>query len=118
MTCNCNNCFYSNNGGCRFAHRALVATVGTTLQLVTTNSDNINDRDPYKFFANGKIINNLPQTPVPVEVQVNGAFVPVWDKFDEQILSSAIPRKAEGYYTEAGTPHVSLIDTPETIVIP
>jgi hypothetical protein len=96
----------------------VTATAATNFELTTTNSDNINDRDPYKFFANARIINNLPETPLPVTVEVNGAQVPLWDKYDEQILSSAIPRRAFGYYTTAQGAHVSLINTPETVIIP
>lgn len=117
MTCNnCNNC-----GNCkcsRFVHRVVTTTAGETLALVTTNSDNINDKDPYVFIANARIINNLPETPVPVTVEVNGTQVPLWNKYGEQILSSAIPRNANGYYSETPTPHVILINTPKTVVCP
>lgn len=117
MTCNyCNNC-----GNCRsnrFVHRALTTTVGETVALVTTNSDNINDKDPYKFYANAKLLNDLPETPVPVTVEVNGTQVPLWNKYGEQILSSAIPREAFGYYSATPTPHVILLNTPKTVVCP
>lgn len=116
MTCNC-NCNCGNNGS-RFAHRAIVGTAGTSFELTTTNSDNINDKDPYYFYANANFINNLPATALPVTVDVNGTQVPLWNKYDVQILSSAIPRKAFGYYSEETTPHVGLIDTPETVTIP
>ena len=113
----CNNCI--NCGKCnRFVHRALVATVGATVELTTTNSDNVNDKDPYKFYANAKLLDNLPETPVLVTVEVNGAQVPLWNKYGEQILSSAIPREAVGYYSETPTPHVSLVNTPKTVVCP
>lgn len=115
MTCNnCNNCGKCN----RFVHRALTSTVGATVELVTTNSDNINDKDPYKFYANAKLLNNLPETPVLVTVEVNNAQVPVWNKYGEQILSSAIPREAFGYYSATPTPHVSLLNTPKSVVCP
>lgn len=116
MTCNC-NCNCGNNSS-RFAHRAIVGTVGTSFELTTTNSDNINDKDPYYFYSNANFINNLPATALPVTVAVNGTQVPLWNKYDVQILSSAIPRKAFGYYSEETTPHVGLIDTPETVTIP
>jgi hypothetical protein len=118
MTCNC-NCGNSCGTctGSRFAHRVVGATAGANFELTTTNSDNINDKDPYKFFANARIINNLPDTPLSVTVEVNGAQVPVWNKYGEQLLSSAIPRKAFGYYSATPTPHVILINTPETITI-
>ena len=44
MTCNCNcgnNC--GDCTGSRFAHRVVAITAGA---LTTTNSDNINDKDP------------------------------------------------------------------------
>lgn len=112
MTCNC-----GNSCGCtgsRFAHRVTGITDGA---LTTTNSNQINDKDPYKFFANACILNNLPDTPVAVTVEVNGTQVPLWDKYGDQILTSAIPRKAFGYYSATPTPHVGLVNTPETITI-
>ena len=117
MTCNC-NCNCGTFKCSRFVHRAITLTDGTTVALTTTNSDNINDKDPYKFCANARILNDLPETPVPVTVEVNGVQVPVWNKYGEQILSSAIPREAHGYYSETPTPHVSLNDTPKTVVCP
>ena len=117
MTCNCNcNCGNFKYG--RFVHRVVTTTAGATLALVATNSDNINDKDPFKFCANARIINNLPETPVPVTIEVNGVQVPLWNKYGEQILSSAIPREAFGYYSETPTPHVILVNTPETVVCP
>ena len=119
MSCNC-NCSCGGSCGCngsRFAHRVITATAATNFELTTTNSDNINDKDPYKFFANARIINNLPDTPLPVTVDVNGTQVPLWNKYGVQILSSAIPRRAFGYYSEETTPHVILVNTPETITV-
>lgn len=114
MNCNCNR-----PRGNRFTHRAVLGTVsGTNYELTTTNSDNINDRDPYYFTANNCFFQNLPATALLVTVGVNGTQVPVWNKYDAQILSSAIPKDATGVYTEEQTPHVSLNDTPETVTIP
>ena len=107
MVCNCN--------GNRFVHRVTGITAGA---ITTTNSNNINDKDPYRFIANACILNNLPDTSVAVTVEVNGVQVPLWDKYGVQILTSAIPRKASGYYSEEPTPHVILVNTPETITIP
>ena len=111
--CNCNNCETCN--GNRFAHRVITLTDGA---ITTTNSDNINDKDPYKFFANRTIVGSLPDTATPVTVEVNGTAVPLLNKYGVQILTSAIPRKAFGYYSEEDTPHVILINTPETVTIP
>lgn len=113
MACNCN----SNCTGSRFVHRVITATAGTSFELVTTNSDSINDKDPYYFRANARFINNLPATALPVTVDVNGTQVPLWNKYGIQIVSSAIPRKAFGYYSEETTPHVILVNTPETVTI-
>lgn len=114
MSCNCN---INTCNGNRFFHRVIGATAGTSFELTTTNSDNINDKDPYNFIANAWFIQTLPDTPLPVTVEVNGAQVPLWNKYGVQILSSAIPRKAFGYYSEEATPHVILINTPETVTI-
>ena len=110
MNCNCNRN--------RFYHRVLSSTAGANLELTTTFSDNINDKDPYKFFANRTIVGQLPDPAVAVTVEVNGVQVPLWNKYGVQILSSAIPRRAFGYYSEETTPHVILITTPETVTIP
>lgn len=110
--CNCNcNCGCNDS---RFAHRVVTITDGA---ITTTNSDNINDRDPYKFYANRGIVGSLPDTPTAVTVEVNGVQVPLWNKYGVQILTSAIPRKAFGYYSEEDTPHVILINTPETVTV-
>ena len=117
MTCNCNcNCGAYNLS--RFSHRVITATAGTTLVLTTTNSDNINDKDPYRFYANRSIASSLPAVAVPVTVEVNGVQVPLMNKYGVQILSSAIPRRAFGYYSVETTPHVILVNTPETITVP
>lgn len=113
MTCNCN----CNCGGNRFTHRVITATAGTSLELTTTNSDNINDKDPYYFTANRGLVNSLPTAPLPVTVAVNTVQVPLWDKYGVQILSSALPRKAFGYYSEETTPHVILVNTPKTVTV-
>lgn len=116
MTFNFNSCGSCNCN--RFYHRVVTATVGGTLALTTTNADNINDKDPYYFIANAQMVSSLPDVAVPVTVEVNGAQVPLWDKYGVQVQSSAIPRKAFGYYSEEPTPHVILINTPETVTIP
>jgi hypothetical protein len=110
MACNCRNC-----QGNRFIHRVTGITDGA---ITTTNSNLINDKDPYKFFANACILNNLPDTPVAVTVEVNGAQVPLQNKYGVQIETNAIPRKAYGYYSAEPTPHVILVNTPETVTIP
>lgn len=114
MTCNCGNGCGSCSGS-RFAHRVTGITAGA---ITTTNSNQINDKDPYKFFANAWILNSLPDVPVEVTVEVNSVQVPLWDKYGIQITTSAIPRRAFGYYSEEPTPHVILINTPETITVP
>lgn len=119
MTCNCSNCNceYNRNGN-RLNHRVLTATAGETLALTTTFSNNINDKDFYRFFANSRVIGNLPETPIEVTVDVAGTQVPIWNKYGETLLSSAIPDEAVGYFSETPTPHVILINTPKTITIP
>ena len=52
----CNNCDNCTCNGSRFYHRVITATAGTSLELTTTNSDNINDKDPYYFQANARAI--------------------------------------------------------------
>lgn len=112
MTCNCRR-----PRGNRFTHRVISGTSATNFELKTTNSDNINNQDPYFFTANQCFLQNLPVTPLPVTVLVNGTQVPVWNKYDAQILSSAIPKDATGVYSTEQTPHVSLNDTPETVTV-
>jgi hypothetical protein len=109
-SCNCNNKFYNP-----FAHRLVTATAGTTLVLTVTNNTNIADEEPFAFYANGSISSLIPAAPLPVEIEINGAAVPLWNKYGVQIQSNEIPRKAFGYYSaDATTPHVILITTPIT----
>lgn len=115
MSCNCNdNC----GNGNRFVHIALTVATATNYEITTSNNDNINDKDPYILRVNQRIINGLPSTPLATTIGVNGTQVPLLNKYGVQILSSAIPKRAFGYYSEETTPHVILINTPETVTIP
>lgn len=108
--CNCNNGFYNP-----FAHRLITATAGATLVLTVTDSTNIADEEPFWFYANANIGSLIPAAPIPVEIEINGVAVPLWDKYGTQIQSNEIPRRARGYFADnGGTPHVILITTPVT----
>jgi len=111
INCNCNNNGFYNP----FVHRLVSATAGTSLTLTVTNSTNIADEEPFFFSANANISNLIPAAPLPVEIEINGAAVPLWNKYGIQIQSNEIPRKARGYYSaDETTPHVILITTPVT----
>ena len=102
------HCFYYNTH--------LVETVvnaGTTLQLNTTNDTNISNMTPY-YFKRTAEISSITEGPIPVTVGVNGIQVTLENKYGEQILSDAVPRRAVGMYIapETGTPYVILLTTP------
>ncbi len=102
------SCFYYNT---HFVET--VTNAGTSVQLTTTNATNISNLTPY-YFKRTAEINVVPTAPIPVTVGVNGSFVPLENKYGEQIYSDKIPRRAVGMYivpTE-GDPYVILLTTP------
>lgn len=112
-----NNCLFNP-----FAHRVVSdgTTVGTTVALAVTNSTNIADHEPFKFYANSRAIDlsTVAAAPVPVTIGINGTQIELWNKFGEQILSNEIPREAKGFVSlESPTPHVILIDTPKFVIL-
>mgnify|MGYP006958181972 CR=1 FL=1 len=106
--CNCNNGIYNP-----YIHRLVSATAGTTLVLNVTDSTNIGEREFFDFTANAKISDLISGAPLPVEITINGANVPLWNCIGEQIQSNEIPPRANGFYTTGGTtPHVIFFTTP------
>ena len=101
-------CFYYNTHFVELATNA-----GTSLQLSTTNDSNISNLTPY-YFKRTAEINVVPTAPIPVTVGVNGSFVPLNNKYGEQIYSDKVPRRAVGMYIvpTTGDPYVILLTTP------
>ena len=102
------HCFYYNT------HFVETATnTGTAIQLTTTNSTNISTLTPY-YFKRTTDITSVIGAPLPVQVEVNGAFVALENKYGEQITSDKVPRRAVGMYIVPATddPYVILLTTP------
>ena len=111
--CNCNK--RCNN---TTFHRLVSAAVSNSTLVLTVDHDtNIADEEPFIFKGNltVKIGNLITGAPIPVGININGATIPVWNKFGVQIQSNEVPKFARGYYAENdGTPHVILLTTPVT----
>ena len=102
------NCFYYNT---HFVET--VVNAGTTLQINTTNDTNISTLTPYYFKRTAEIA-DVTTAPIPVTVGVNGSYVPLNNKYGQQIMSDKIPRRAVGMYIvpTTGDPYVILLTTP------
>lgn len=101
--CNCQSC---NN-----VHYVTSVTDNTdSVNLTVTNSTDIGNLTPFILVMNRNV--SVPTAPVPVTVNINGANVPVYNKYSIQIKSNRIPRRAVGAYVENGSNYVILFTTP------
>lgn len=98
---------------CDYFHCATGVTVGADAVVLTFSSPvSVTDKDRFCF----KLCQAIPEagSNLPVQVTVNGAPVPLWNKYGNPILGSQLRnRKYIGYYG-ATTPHVILTNTPLT----
>ena len=101
--CNCQTC--------QNVHYVTSVTDNTSsIDLVVSNSTDIGNLDPFILIMNKNV--SVPTAPVPVTVNVNGASIPLYNKYSIQIQSNRIPRRSVGAYVEAEDPYVILFTTP------
>ena len=101
--CNCQTC--------QNVHSVTAVVNNTTdLELTVTNSTDIGNLSPFILIMNKSV--SVPAAPLPVTVNVNGAKVPLYNKYSIQIQSNRIPRRAVGAYVDAEDPYVILFTTP------
>lgn len=94
------------NCNCKF-YKVQSATVdGNSLILSFANPVTANDKDKFSFV----ICTVIPSTatPVPVLVTVNGANIPLLNKFGNPVFSNEIRNRKlyVGYYGSQATPHI------------
>lgn len=102
--CNCCNSFY----------KVTSATASATdLTLAFSPVVGANNKQRFWF----AICTALPNTttPVPVQVTVNGATVPLLDKYGNTVFSNALKTRKiyKGYFGSVITPHVIALNTPD-----
>ena len=103
--CNCcNNCCI---------HKVTSATADTTaLTLAFSPAVGANDKQRFCFV----ICTTLPNmaSPLPVQLTVNGATVPLLNKYGNVVYSNAIKTRKvyRGYFGSETTAHVIALNTP------
>ncbi len=101
--CNCQNC--------QNVHSVTSVTDNTTnIELTVSNSTDIGNLDPFILIMNKSV--TVPSAPVPVNINVNGTAIPLYNKYAIQIQSNRIPRRAVGAYVQEENPYVILFTTP------
>lgn len=101
MNCNCN---------CPFKHTTTALTAAGLLTV--TNPNNVGNYDPFCLILTINPDSVITGAPVNYTVTINGAAVPIWDKWGYPITSDVLnTRKCyRGRYIESATPHVTLIN--------
>ena len=97
---------------CNYFHCANSVTVGAdAVVLAFSTTVSATDKDRFCF----RLCDTIPAAGanLPVQVTVNGATIPLWNKYGNPILGSQLQRgkKYVGYYG-ATTPHVIVSNTP------
>lgn len=105
MTCNCTNNHYLET----------VTTSDTAVSLTVTDSTNISSLENFNLIVNKCIGDYVTGSPLPVQVEVNGTAVSLYNRYSLPVLSNRIPKRAKGAYVvpSSGTPYVILFTTPQ-----
>lgn len=105
MSCNCNK------------HKHVlesVAVTETNVVLTVSNSTNIGSLDNFELVIPCcKSVSDFTGEPLPVQINVNGEAVNLYNKYSLPILSNRVPRRAKGaYVVSSGVGYVILFTTP------
>ena len=94
----------------------LITATATNLVLTVTNSTNISNYEPFNFYfpCFRSISSVVTGDPLPVQINVNGVAVSVYNRFAEPLQSNRVPRRSKGTYIvpTTGDPYVILHNTP------
>lgn len=86
------NCF---NNCCPFFHKTTGLVVENNILVISaTNSTNIADRDYFCLVLCQKPSSVVTGDPIPVQINVNGVNIPVFNKYSIQMTS----RELQDYY--------------------
>ncbi len=99
MRCNCN---------CPYKHTT--TALSTAGLLTVTNPNNVGNFDPFCLVLTINPDSVITGAPVNYTVTVNGAAVPIWDKWGYPITTDRLCTRTcyRGRYIESATPHVTL----------
>lgn len=92
-----------------------VTVTDTNVVLTVTNSTNISSLDNFELSipcCKG-ITDYVDGTPLPVQININGTAVNLYNKYSLPVLSNRVPRRSKGAYVVSnGTGYVILFTTP------
>lgn len=96
---------------CEYFHCATTVVVtADAVQISFAQPITATDKDRFCF----KLCQSIPTAgaALPVQVEIAGIFVPLWNKYGNPILGSQLRRRKYCGYYGATTPHVILTNTP------
>lgn len=102
MACNC---------FCPFVHRT--SAISAAGLLTVTNATNVGNFDPFCLIVTIDPDAVITGAPVATTVTINGAAVPIIDKWGYPITTDILGvcrTKYKGRYIDSDTPHVTLTD--------
>lgn len=103
-------CCIKNN-----THKTVNATVtDDNLILSVTNDTNISSIEDFNLITCIPISDTVTGSPIEVRVEVNGASVPLYNRYSLPILSNRIPKRAKGSFVTnaSGDSYIILHTTP------
>lgn len=92
-----------------------VTVTDTNVVLTVTNSTNISSLDNFELSIPccKSIRDYVDGAPLPVQINVNGTAVNLYNKYSLPILSNKVPRRSKGaYVVSSGVGYVILFTTP------
>ena len=80
--------------------------------LTVTNSDNVGDGERFCLILTICPNSVITTAPVNYTVTINGAAVPIWDRWGYPITTDRLCTRTcyKGRYIESATPHVTLMN--------
>ena len=99
MTCNC-------------SHLHKTTALSTAGLLTVTNPNNVGNYDPFCLILTICPNAVITGAAVAYTVTVNGAAVPIWDRWGYPITTDKLSTRTlyKGRYIESATPHVTLMN--------
>ena len=93
---------------CPYKHTT--TALSTAGLLTVTNANNVGDFDKFCLVLTICPNSVITSAPVPYTVTINGAAVPIWDKWGYQITTDRLCTRTpyHGRYIESATPHITL----------
>lgn len=100
---------------CQYIHEVeTVTATDANVVLTVSESTNISSLEPFNLKVCRAISDVVTETPLPVQITVNGVAVDLLNRYALPILSNRVPRRSLGTYVvpTTGDPYVILHTTP------